>query len=137
MMEQFSWDEIRLHNRRENCWVVIESFVYDVTNFLSKHPAGPELILEQAGKDGTKPFFNAGHPPYAKEYLKTFRIGEISEPDRKTVIRLPPITTSEILSSSSTTSNRSDWQTYILYAILGIITLIGIFIIVLFIKLYK
>lgn len=35
-MEQFRWEDIALHNQRESCWIVIESFVYDVTDFLSK-----------------------------------------------------------------------------------------------------
>jgi len=42
--------------------------VYDVTSFLPNHPGGPEIIIQNAGKDATK-IFTPLHPPDALEML--------------------------------------------------------------------
>lgn len=47
-----TWDEVRKHDSRHSCWVVIAGQVYDVTEFLNQHPGGPASILRQAGKVG-------------------------------------------------------------------------------------
>lgn len=36
-----------------SCWVIINNNVFDVTKFLSKHPGGPNIILQYAGRDAT------------------------------------------------------------------------------------
>ena len=41
--------EVAKHNNKKSCWIVLESKVYDVTSFLSKHPGGAAIILKQAG----------------------------------------------------------------------------------------
>ncbi len=38
------------HNTRDDCWIVIATRVYDVTDFLSKHPGGAGIIVKYAGK---------------------------------------------------------------------------------------
>lgn len=48
--------ELARHNSRSDCWVAIHGKVYDVTSFLSEHPAGAAVILKQAGKDATAAF---------------------------------------------------------------------------------
>lgn len=45
--------QVRRHNRKEDCWLVAHRRVYDATNFLSLHPAGPRPILSRAGGDCT------------------------------------------------------------------------------------
>jgi L-lactate dehydrogenase (cytochrome) len=46
----------------------IQGKVYDVTSFLPNHPGGPEIILQNAGKDATK-IFTPLHPPDALDLL--------------------------------------------------------------------
>ncbi|KAL1707114.1 FMN-dependent dehydrogenase-domain-containing protein [Schizophyllum commune] len=50
-----SWtlEEVKKHNTRESCWVIIKNKVYDVTNFLNDHPGGAAIILKYAGRDAT------------------------------------------------------------------------------------
>ena len=48
--------EVEQHNSEEDCWVVINGKVYDLTDFAEEHPAGPESIIELAGQDGTEAF---------------------------------------------------------------------------------
>ncbi|GHJ85958.1 hypothetical protein NliqN6_2360 [Naganishia liquefaciens] len=54
--------EVALHNTRDDCWVVIEGMVYDVTDFLGMHPGGAGVILQHAGDDATE-VFKPLHPP--------------------------------------------------------------------------
>lgn len=41
-----SIEEVKAHNSREDCWVVIEDKVWDVTDFLSEHPGGSEGMFD-------------------------------------------------------------------------------------------
>jgi cytochrome b involved in lipid metabolism len=48
--------------------------VYDFTSFLSEHPAGPQAILDVAGKDGTQIFEEI----HSMLFLEDFQpVGEI------------------------------------------------------------
>jgi flavocytochrome c len=55
-LRSVSYSELQKHNTPEDCWVAINNIVYDLTEFVSEHPSGPESIYELAGKDGTKAF---------------------------------------------------------------------------------
>lgn len=56
------FDEVRKHNSRDSCWVVVAGEVYDVTGFLEDHPGGIAPILKVAGGDATRVFIPI-HPP--------------------------------------------------------------------------
>jgi L-lactate dehydrogenase (cytochrome) len=60
----WSLSEVAKHNTAESCWIVINNSVYDLTDFLSAHPGGPEIILKYAGKDATI-VYEPIHPPNA------------------------------------------------------------------------
>ncbi|KAF8681200.1 CRM1 C terminal [Rhizoctonia solani] len=49
-----SYDEVQKHNTRESCWVVIRGQVYDITDFIPKHPGGIKPIVANAGTDATE-----------------------------------------------------------------------------------
>lgn len=44
-MPTFSWEEIKKHTEQEDCWIVVNKKVFDVTSFLKKHPGGRWIIL--------------------------------------------------------------------------------------------
>ncbi|EJK77498.1 hypothetical protein THAOC_00669 [Thalassiosira oceanica] len=48
--------DVEKHNTDDDVWIAIHGKVYDLTDFAEEHPAGPESILELAGKDGTEEF---------------------------------------------------------------------------------
>merc|ERR1719382_1978890 len=58
----FTLEEVAKHTSKQDCWVVVNGEVLDVTNFLSEHPSGELAILTFAGKDATEEF-NMIHPP--------------------------------------------------------------------------
>ena len=53
---KISMEEVSKHSTPEDCWSVIHGEVYDLTDFIEEHPAGPEAITNIAGKDGTDDF---------------------------------------------------------------------------------
>lgn len=52
----FPVNEVMKHNTLEDCWIAIEGHVYDVSEFLQKHPGGAARIFRYAGKDATSAF---------------------------------------------------------------------------------
>merc|ERR550537_397251 len=58
----FTLDEIAKHTTKNDCWVVVDNQVLNVTKFLPDHPGGELAILTFAGKDATAEF-NMIHPP--------------------------------------------------------------------------
>jgi len=64
-MQQISRAKVAFHNKPNDCWVVIDQVVYDLSNFKDVHPGGKEMILRFAGKDATSAFREYGHTPFA------------------------------------------------------------------------
>merc|ERR1719373_474922 len=58
----YTLEEVAKHTTKQDCWVVVNGEVLDVTKFLSEHPGGELAILTFAGKDATEEF-NMIHPP--------------------------------------------------------------------------
>jgi len=48
-----SWTTIQTHSHRDDCWLVVENVVLDVTRFISRHPAGEKTITRYGGQDAT------------------------------------------------------------------------------------
>merc|ERR1711953_1000890 len=54
--------EVAKHVTKDDCWVVVNGRVLNVTKFLPEHPGGELAIMTFAGKDATEEF-NMLHPP--------------------------------------------------------------------------
>lgn len=52
--------EVNRHITPHDCWVALNGKVYDLSEFMDRHPGGPTTILAWAGKDASK-FFNEIH----------------------------------------------------------------------------
>jgi cytochrome b involved in lipid metabolism len=70
--------QVATHNKSTDCWVAINSKVYNLTSWISKHPGGQQAILSICGKDATVTFSNQ-HSGQARPeaMLSTFLIGSI------------------------------------------------------------
>lgn len=55
-MNKYSLSEVKRHNTAEDCWVVIEDQVFNLTSFLADHPGGKQVIARVAGTDATDQF---------------------------------------------------------------------------------
>ncbi|PSR88379.1 Cytochrome b5 like [Actinidia chinensis var. chinensis] len=73
----YTMQEASQHNSKDDCWVVIDGKVYDVSTYLEEHPGGDDVLLGATGKDATDEFEDAGHSKSARELMETFCIGEL------------------------------------------------------------
>ncbi|XP_060215077.1 cytochrome b5 [Lycium barbarum] len=73
----FTMEETSQHNTKDDCWVVIDGKVYDVSSYLDEHPGGDDVLLGATGKDATDEFEDAGHSKDARELMEKFFIGEL------------------------------------------------------------
>lgn len=48
-----SRDEVARHNRPNDCWIVIQGVVFDLTPYLPEHPGRKREIDGYCGRDGT------------------------------------------------------------------------------------
>jgi cytochrome b involved in lipid metabolism len=69
-------EEVAKHNTKNDAWLVINKVVYDVTEWIPHHPGGM-IIMKGVGTDATELFKKVGHSSFAKNKLKTFKIGKL------------------------------------------------------------
>lgn len=70
-------EEVSAHNTQEDCWLVVDGTVADMTSFFGKHPGGDENLLKGCGKDATEMFHSVDkHDPKG---LKKFAVGTLAE----------------------------------------------------------
>uniref|UniRef100_A0A182QAY3 Cytochrome b5 heme-binding domain-containing protein n=1 Tax=Anopheles farauti TaxID=69004 RepID=A0A182QAY3_9DIPT len=75
--KQITLNEVAYHDCYDDCWIVLYDRVYDITNFLRLHPGGHDVLVENAGRDCTIAFLNAGHSAMALKWLELYEIGEL------------------------------------------------------------
>ena len=69
--KQFTREEIERHDKEDDCWILIDGKVYDVTSVLAWHPGGKAAILGHGGKvhQETTDEFSSIHDGYAYQKL--------------------------------------------------------------------
>ena len=75
----YTWQELAQHNTEESAWVSYEGRVFDITDFIDRHPGGRELILYSTGRDITD-LFKSYHPftSLPEKVLNKYQIGSLS-----------------------------------------------------------
>lgn len=73
--------EIEKHNSNSDCWIVVNSKVYDATSVLSWHPGGAGAIMPYAGAvaQETSNIYNSVHDEYANSKLAETLIGNLDK----------------------------------------------------------
>lgn len=75
--------EIQKHSTQDDCWMIIDSKVYNLTTYLNSHPGGPGVMLPYCGGDATKAYATkdapkpSPHSDYAASLLDSFYIGDV------------------------------------------------------------
>ncbi|KAI8899094.1 FMN-dependent dehydrogenase-domain-containing protein [Globomyces pollinis-pini] len=73
-----SFKEVSLHNKRDDCWVIIHGQVYNLTEFLNEHPGGSKVILKFKGLDATTEFEKFHPKDMMDRFLKKeYHLGRI------------------------------------------------------------
>jgi cytochrome b involved in lipid metabolism len=67
--------EVAKHTEYDDCWLVVEDKVYDVSKFMEDHPGGPKPLVLYGGKDATEEFTMIHHPDIIKAYGELYRVG--------------------------------------------------------------
>jgi len=49
----YTWKEVGEHTERDNRWIVINNYIYDVTSWAKRHPGGEKIIGGYAGHDAS------------------------------------------------------------------------------------
>jgi len=57
----FDMAEVAKHTTKEDCWIVINGVVMDVTTFISEHPGGETVLASKGGRDVSN-MFKMIHP---------------------------------------------------------------------------
>lgn len=71
----YTWQQLAEHCSEESAWVAVDGLVYDITEFIDRHPGGREIILLAVGRDATD-LFNSYHPftSVPRKLLAKYRI---------------------------------------------------------------
>ncbi|KAG9126364.1 Cytochrome b2, mitochondrial precursor [Ceratobasidium sp. 392] len=130
--QQISYNEVQKHNKRDDCWIVIRGQVYNVTEFIPKHPGGDKPIVANAGKDVTEIFESIHAKGLLEKMLKPSQhVGtldpstapaknpEIEEEERRTAearANLPPLShvlnLNEFEELAHSVLNKTAWAYY-------------------------
>ena len=77
-LPNYTMADVAKHNSSTDCWIVLnKTEVYNVTSFLSVHPAGAAPITPYCGADATTAFNNVGHSSSAVAMEATYLIGNL------------------------------------------------------------
>jgi len=86
--------ELARHSTAGSCWLLVSGKIYDVSSYLSKHPAGAGAITPYCGKESTAGFTGSGgghvHSSYASGLLSKFYIGTIGQQTTTSAVQQSP-----------------------------------------------
>jgi cytochrome b involved in lipid metabolism len=74
---------ISRHSSASDCWLIIDNQVYDVSQYLQRHPGGEATILPYCGKDATTAFLTkagqGSHSTRAFDQLGALYLGRLND----------------------------------------------------------
>lgn len=74
----YSLADVAKHAKASDCWMVVDTGVFDVTAYVTRHPGGARIV-QGCGKDATDMFFNISkHGGRAEDILAGYYIGDLS-----------------------------------------------------------
>ena len=76
----YTMEQVKANNTASKCWSVIDSNVYDLTNWISSHPGGAGAIISLCGTDGTSSFKSQhGSQGQPKSRLAGYLLGPLAK----------------------------------------------------------
>lgn len=80
---QYGLAEVASHNRLDDCWMAIEGVVYDLTDYVDRHPAPDEVLAAWCGREASEGMKTKDrgrdHSARAWRLLERYRIGTLTE----------------------------------------------------------
>ena len=78
---KYSAEETARHNNADDCWMIIDGQVYDLSAYVPQHPSDPAIFTPWCGKEATEAYRTKTkgrpHSPYADSLLPEFQIGAL------------------------------------------------------------
>ncbi|KAG1417375.1 hypothetical protein G6F58_005548 [Rhizopus delemar] len=78
-IKEYTLADVGKHNKADDCWVVVNGQVLDVTDFLADHPGGKKAIMIYAGRDATEEFNMMHKPDVVEKYAPYAIIGTLKK----------------------------------------------------------
>lgn len=76
--KEFTMDEVKKHNKKDDLWIVVKGVVLDVTNWLDEHPGGPQALFSHMGRDATEEFEMLHDDEVIPKYAADIVIGRVA-----------------------------------------------------------
>ncbi|XP_027963828.1 cytochrome b5 reductase 4 isoform X1 [Eumetopias jubatus] len=112
-------EELKKHNKKDDCWICIRGFVYNVSPYMEYHPGGEDELMRAAGSDGTDLFDQVHRWVNYESMLKECLVGRMTiKPalpkdyrEEKNVLNgmLPKSQVSDTLAKEGPSSPSYDW----------------------------
>jgi hypothetical protein len=75
--------EISKHSSVNDCWLLINNKIYNVSSYLSVHPGGVGTISSYCGKEASQAFatkdIGRPHSGYASQLLNNYYLGDLNQ----------------------------------------------------------
>ena len=83
--------EVAKHNTVSDCWIIVNSKVYDISVYASAHPGGVRNIASSCGKESTQAYDTKGgrgnsHSSSAQSLLAQYYIGDLNQTVNQTTL---------------------------------------------------
>ncbi|OHT07129.1 Cytochrome b5-like Heme/Steroid binding domain containing protein [Tritrichomonas foetus] len=69
-------EQVKEHSTKKDCWVVLNGFVYDITQYVLNHPGGSNCFMPPNSKDITANFYGV-HPKVDPALIEKLKIGKL------------------------------------------------------------
>jgi len=80
MSKTFAPSDVASHTTPDSgMYIMIDSNVYDVTNFIDEHPGGAKILKRVVGKDASKQFWKYHNEGILKKYEGRLKVGSVKE----------------------------------------------------------
>jgi cytochrome b involved in lipid metabolism len=75
----YTASEVSVHNQESDCWMIVSGKVYDITSYISQHPAGKESILKGCGIDDSANYSKVNPHKGAADILGDYYVGDLAK----------------------------------------------------------
>ncbi|XP_059124309.1 cytochrome b5 reductase 4 isoform X2 [Peromyscus eremicus] len=102
-------EELKTHNKKDDCWICIRGLVYNVSPYMEYHPGGEDELMRAAGADGTDLFNEVHRWVNYESMLKECLVGRMAMKPAVPKGMLPKSQVTDTLPKEGPSSPSYDW----------------------------